>query len=56
LVESGRVGELSYLRTVIAYHGCKEAVVTGVLLHGQHLTASANDYDWLGRGIDYLAE
>jgi hypothetical protein len=45
------VAELSYQRTVIAYHGCDESVVTGVLLHGQRVTASANDYDWLGRGV-----
>ena len=44
------MGELSYQRTVIAYHGCDESVATGVLLHGQRVTASANDYDWLGRG------
>ena len=45
------MGELSYQRTVIAYHGCDESVVTDVLLRGQQLKASANDYDWLGRGI-----
>ena len=45
------MGELSYQRTVIAYHGCDESVVTGVLVQGVRLAVSANDYDWLGRGI-----
>lgn len=45
------MSDLTYQRTVIAYHGCDEAVVTAVLLHGQRLQPSENDYDWLGRGI-----
>ncbi len=40
-----------YQRTIIAYHGCDEAVVQRVLLTGEHLSASENDYDWLGYGI-----
>ena len=40
-----------YQRTVIAYHGCDESVVRRVLLTGDHLSASENDYDWLGYGI-----
>jgi len=45
------MSELSYQRTVLAYHGCDESVVTGTLLRGETLQSSANDYDWLGRGI-----
>ena len=40
-----------YQRTIIAYHGCDEAVVRRVLLTGDPLSASENDYDWLGYGI-----
>ena len=40
-----------YQRTIIAYHGCDEAVVRRVLMTGEHLSASENDYDWLGYGI-----
>ena len=40
-----------YQRTVIAYHGCDEAVVRRVLLTGEPLALSENDYDWLGYGI-----
>ena len=40
-----------YQRTIIAYHGCDESVVRRVLLTGEHLAASENDYDWLGYGI-----
>lgn len=40
-----------YQRTIIAYHGCDESVVRRVLLTGDHLSASENDYDWLGYGI-----
>ncbi len=40
-----------YQRTIIAYHGCDEAVVRRVLMTGEHLSTSENDYDWLGYGI-----
>ena len=40
-----------YQRTIIAYHGCDESVVRRVLLTGDPLSASENDYDWLGYGI-----
>jgi hypothetical protein len=40
-----------YQRTIIAYHGCDESVVRRVLLTGEPLSASENDYDWLGYGI-----
>jgi hypothetical protein len=40
-----------YQRTIIAYHGCDESVVRHVLLTGNPLSASENDYDWLGYGI-----
>jgi len=45
------MNEFEYQRTVIGYHGCNEAVVSDVLLHGRKLRPSANDYDWLGSGI-----
>ncbi len=45
------MSELSYQRTVIAYHGCDESLVTGVLLNEQKVEVSSKDYDWLGRGI-----
>ncbi len=45
------MGDLNYQRMVIAYHGCDKSVVTGVLLRGETLKASENEYDWLGRGI-----
>jgi hypothetical protein len=35
----------------VAYHGCDESVVTDILVRGETLKASANDYDWLGRGV-----
>lgn len=40
-----------YQRTIIAYHGCDASVVRRVLLTGDPLSASENDYDWLGYGI-----
>lgn len=40
-----------YQRTIIAYHGCDAAVLRRVLLTGRLLSASENDYDWLGYGI-----
>jgi hypothetical protein len=45
------VGQFDYQRTVIAYHGCDESIVSGVLLHGEKLKVSKNAYDWLGKGI-----
>lgn len=40
-----------YQRTIIAYHGCDTSVVRRVLRTGEPLSASENDYDWLGYGI-----
>ncbi len=45
------MSQLRYQRTVIGYHGCDESVVPDVLLKGNKLKQSQNDYDWLGRGI-----
>jgi hypothetical protein len=45
------MAHLAYQRTVIAYHGCDESVARRVLLDGEKLEASENDYDWLGHGI-----
>lgn len=43
--------QFDYQRTIIAYHGCDESVMRRVLLTGDPLSASENDYDWLGYGI-----
>lgn len=40
----------AYQRQVIAYHGCDQ-VVADATLRGGKLKESANDYDWLGKGI-----
>jgi hypothetical protein len=37
-------------RTVIGYHGC-DAAVAERLLAGAPFTLSANNFDWLGRGV-----
>ena len=42
---------LDYQRTIIAYHGCDEALADRVLRTGETLKVSENDYDWLGSGI-----
>lgn len=36
---------------VLGYHGCDRAIGEMVLANKEHLTASRNDYDWLGTGI-----
>ncbi|NJL72898.1 MAG: hypothetical protein HC888_15770 [Candidatus Competibacteraceae bacterium] len=37
---------------ILAFHGCEKKVGEGILSGAKpHLTASANDYDWLGHGI-----
>lgn len=41
---------MKYDRTVIAYHGC-DAETAEVLLRGEPVRKSQNDYDWLGEGI-----
>lgn len=50
-VKVGVVHHFDYQRTIIAYHGCDESVVKRVLTTGEPLSASENDYDWLGYGI-----
>ena len=42
---------IHYERLIIGYHGCDRKVGERVLLHGDTLQPSANNYDWLGRGI-----
>lgn len=42
---------LDYQRMIIGYHGCDATTVNEVLVDGQPLTPSENDYDWLGPGI-----
>lgn len=41
---------MHYDRTVLGYHGC-DAAVAERLLRGEAFRPSANDYDWLGRGV-----
>jgi hypothetical protein len=41
---------MRYDRTVIAYHGCDEAVARR-LLEGEPFKKSRNNYDWLGEGV-----
>jgi hypothetical protein len=36
---------------VLGFHGCDKSVAEKVLSGKTHLTASHNDYDWLGNGI-----
>lgn len=38
-------------RLVVGYHGCERELGESVLLGRAKLTASANDYDWLGGGV-----
>lgn len=42
---------MQYDRTVLAYHGCDEAVARRLLHAQERFRQSENDYDWLGRGI-----
>jgi hypothetical protein len=41
----------AYHRPIVGFHGCDRSTVEKVLLHGEALEPSGNDYDWLGRGI-----
>ncbi|CAM3850715.1 hypothetical protein VA7868_02315 [Vibrio aerogenes CECT 7868] len=36
---------------VVGFHGCDRCVFDAVLKHGESLSGSENDYDWLGHGI-----
>lgn len=36
---------------VFGFHGCDQSVFDQVVKQGEHLSASENDYDWLGHGI-----
>jgi hypothetical protein len=40
-----------YQRLVVGYHGCDQSVVKDVILDGQPLQPSDNEYDWLGKGV-----
>lgn len=35
----------------IGYHGCSQETADAVLLRGENLKPSTNEYDWLGHGI-----
>lgn len=45
------MANLTYLRTIIGYHGCDAHLAAAVLAGELQLTPSANRYDWLGAGI-----
>ncbi|MCL2048897.1 MAG: hypothetical protein FWG87_09235 [Defluviitaleaceae bacterium] len=36
---------------ILAFHGCDISTYNDVLINGNHLKPSMNDYDWLGNGI-----
>jgi hypothetical protein len=42
--------DLNYQRMIVGYHGCDAAVVAKVLSREGTLSASEEDYDWLGPG------
>jgi hypothetical protein len=44
-------GTFTYQRMIVGYHGCDRAMGERVLLAGEPLRPSDNDYDWLGRGV-----
>ena len=35
----------------VGYHGCDQETADAILLRGENLRASTNDYDWLGQGV-----
>jgi len=45
------MGNLTYQRTVVGYHGCDAALAERVLAGKAGLNLSNNAYDWLGEGI-----
>lgn len=36
---------------ILGFHGCTKDVFDKVILHGEEMTPSTNDYDWLGHGV-----
>jgi hypothetical protein len=36
---------------VVGYHGCDQSLVERVLISGELLNKSRNQFDWLGEGI-----
>ncbi|MEZ4408298.1 MAG: hypothetical protein R3A52_17745 [Polyangiales bacterium] len=38
-------------RLVVGYHGCDRSLVERVVLRGESLKKSSNDWDWLGEGV-----
>jgi hypothetical protein len=48
-MSSFRGGTVRYDRAIIGYHGC-DAETADLLLAGEPLKTSVNDFDWLGRG------
>ncbi len=45
------LARLEYQRIIVGYHGCDEDTAHKILLEGEHLKASNNAFDWLGKGI-----
>ncbi len=42
---------MQYQRIITGYHGCDRNVAQKVLTHEEHLQASENEFDWLGKGV-----
>ncbi len=36
---------------ILGFHGCDQSVADNILIKGEELRVSNNDYDWLGNGI-----
>lgn len=36
---------------ILGFHGCTKDVFDKVILHGEEMTPSTNDYNWLGHGV-----
>jgi hypothetical protein len=45
------VNQYLYQRQVIAYHGCDQSTVRGIIEDGDVLKPSEKKHDWLGKGI-----
>lgn len=43
--------DTAYSSFVLGYHGCDRSIAERVLVGGERLKPSINDYDWLGSGI-----
>lgn len=44
------------LSPLIGYHGCERQLVEDILAHRTELLHSANDWDWLGKGVYFWVD